>query len=40
MRKLILWNMVTLDGFFEGAHPWAIRLSQRRLGRCAIARLL
>lgn len=24
MRKLILWNMVTLDGSFEGAHPWAI----------------
>jgi dihydrofolate reductase len=22
MRKLIMWNMVTLDGFFEGAHPW------------------
>lgn len=24
MRKLIMWNMVTLDGFFEGAHPWDI----------------
>jgi dihydrofolate reductase len=22
MRKLIMWNMVTLDGFFEGAQPW------------------
>lgn len=22
MRKLIMWNMVTLDGFFEGAHSW------------------
>ena len=22
MRKLIVWNMVTLDGFFEGAKPW------------------
>ena len=21
MRKLIMWNMVTLDGFFEGAQP-------------------
>jgi dihydrofolate reductase len=24
MRKLIMWNMVTLDGFFEGTHPWDI----------------
>lgn len=24
MRKLIMWNMVTLDGFFEGARPWDI----------------
>ena len=24
VRKLILWNMVTLDGFFEGAKPWEI----------------
>ena len=24
MRKLIMWNMVTLDGFFEGAKPWEI----------------
>ena len=22
MRKLIMWNLVTLDGFFEGAKPW------------------
>lgn len=22
MRKLIMWNMVTLDGLFEGAQPW------------------
>lgn len=22
MRKLIMWNMVTLDGYFEGAQPW------------------
>ena len=22
MRKLIVWNMVTLDGYFEGARPW------------------
>lgn len=24
MRKLIMWNMVTLDGYFEGAQPWDI----------------
>jgi dihydrofolate reductase len=24
MRKLIMWNMVTLDGFFEGAQRWDI----------------
>lgn len=24
MRKLIVWNMVTLDGYFEGAKPWEI----------------
>jgi dihydrofolate reductase len=22
MRKLIMWNMVTLDGLFEGPHKW------------------
>lgn len=24
MRKLILWNLVTLDGFFEGPQSWDI----------------
>ena len=24
MRKLIMWNMVTLDGFFEGQKSWEI----------------
>lgn len=24
MRKLIVWNMVTVDGCFEGATPWNI----------------
>lgn len=22
MKKLIMWNLVTLDGYFEGAKPW------------------
>src|SRR5438132_13697625 len=24
MRKLIMWNLVTLDGFFEGPKSWDI----------------
>jgi dihydrofolate reductase len=24
MRKLILWNLLSLDGFFEGAASWAL----------------
>jgi len=24
MRRLIIWNTITLDGFFEGAHSWAL----------------
>ena len=24
MRKLIVWNVMTLDGFFEGAGPWQL----------------
>ena len=24
MRRLIMWNMVTLDGYFEGSKPWDI----------------
>ena len=24
MRRLIMWNMVTLDGFFEGSKSWEI----------------
>ncbi len=24
MRKLIAWNVMTLDGFFEGPEPWSI----------------
>ena len=22
MRRLLMWNIMTLDGFFEGAQPW------------------
>jgi hypothetical protein len=24
MRKLIMWNLVTLDGYFEGPRSWDI----------------
>ena len=24
MRKLIMWNLITLDGFFDGAENWAL----------------
>ena len=24
MRKLVVWNLMTLDGYFEGDKPWAI----------------
>src|SRR3546814_12999443 len=24
MRKLVVWNLVTLDGYFEGKTPWDI----------------
>ena len=22
MRRLVVWNMMTLDGYFEGPSPW------------------
>lgn len=28
MRKLIMWNVVTLDGFFEGKKPWDLDFHQ------------
>lgn len=24
MRHLIAWNLMSLDGYFEGAKPWAL----------------
>lgn len=26
MRRLIIWNIMSLDGYFEGAAPWDLRL--------------
>jgi len=28
MRKLIMWNVVTLDGYFEGSKPWDLDFHQ------------
>lgn len=33
MRKLIMWNMVTLDGFFEGRKSWEIDWHDYAWGR-------
>ncbi len=33
MRKLIMWNMVTLYGFFEGTQPWDIGFHDAGWGR-------
>jgi dihydrofolate reductase len=32
MRRVIMWNMVTLDGYFEGASPWDIDWHGRAWG--------
>ena len=28
MGKLIMWNLVTLDGFFEGPTKWSIEFAE------------
>jgi dihydrofolate reductase len=28
MRKLIMWNVITLDGYFEGKKPWDLDFHQ------------
>jgi dihydrofolate reductase len=33
MRKLIMWNVVTLDGFFEGSKPWDLDFHQTVWGK-------
>jgi len=32
MRKAIVWNMVTLDGYFEGTKPWDIEFHEYSWG--------
>lgn len=33
MRKLIMWNVITLDGFFEGSQPWDLDFHQTAWGK-------
>ena len=33
MRKLIMWNVITLDGFFEGRKPWDLDFHQTVWGK-------
>lgn len=33
MRKLIMWNIITLDGYFEGDHNWDLPFHQVVWGR-------
>jgi dihydrofolate reductase len=40
MGKLIMWNLVSLDGMFEGATPWALDWFQRGFDEAAIAHVL
>ena len=32
MRRLIMWNLITLDGYFEGAKPWDLPWHERVWG--------
>jgi len=32
MRRLVVWNMMTLDGMFEGAKPWDLDFHTRAWG--------
>src|SRR5215472_131189 len=32
MRRLVLWNMITLDGYFEGAQKWDLEFHNRGWG--------
>lgn len=33
MRKLIAWNVMTLDGYFEGPEPWSIEFHSLVFGK-------
>src|ERR1700722_16219422 len=33
MRKLTMWNLITLDGYFEGEKPWDLSFHQLVWGK-------
>ncbi len=33
MRKLIMWNLITLDGYFEGEKPWDLSFHELVWGK-------
>lgn len=33
MRKLIMWNVISLDGYFEGKQPWELDFHQSVWGK-------
>lgn len=32
MRKLVVWNLMTLDGYFEGEKPWDLSFHEKAWG--------
>ncbi|MGI2032658.1 dihydrofolate reductase family protein [Rhizobium panacihumi] len=32
MRKLVVWNLMTLDGYFEGEKPWNLSFHEKAWG--------
>jgi len=35
MRRLVVWNVMTLDGYFEGKSPWDLDFHETAWGRCS-----
>ncbi len=33
LRKLIMWNVISLDGYFEGSKPWDLNFHQTAWGK-------
>ena len=32
MRRLVVWNLMTLDGYFEGRNPWDLGFHETAWG--------
>ena len=37
MGKVVVWNLVTLDGCFQGLEPWDLAFHERAGGRSSAA---